>query len=588
MSKRKFNSSYIQFVFTSIIDGREEKGQCVLCNKVLGQHSLRPSKLKLHLEKVHPGYKDKDLNFFERKEECLKRQRLDARGDFQQHSKSLVEASYVVSFMIAKECKPYTIGETLIKPCATEMARIVLGPESEKKLKQIPLSNDTVNRRIAKLSANIKEQVISELKNSPFGMFSIQLDETTDVASCSQLLVFCRYFTESDMKDNMLFCSALESTTKAVDVMQTLAKFFDQEELKWENLCGVCTDGAPAMLGARSGLQTLVRNRSPDAVSMHCMIHRQALASKTLPESLQDALNIAIKTVNFIKNGALNTRLFRNLCSEMNAEHQNLLYYTRVRWLSKGNVLARVFELREELQEFLNREGKYELESFFKDKTFVLHLSYLVDIFGQLNRLNLKMQRKDTTVLDFMDVLNAFVEKLDNWQRKVEKGNFAMFETLSSVVDGNLDRNLSSEIIAHLANLKTEFLRYFPEISNVDLELVKKPFSIPVEKIQDDLQDELIDLRNDSACKDMFDNLSICEFWARVCASYPSVAKVCMKVLLPFSSTYLCESGFSTLLNMKTKARNRLDAEDGMRCALSSTSPRIEALVDKFQQQISH
>ena len=41
---------------------------------------------------------------------------------------------------------------------------------------------------------------------------------------------------------------------------------------------------------------------------------------------------------------------------------------------------------------------------------------------------------------------------------------------------------------------------------------------------------------------------------------------------------------------MKTKDGNRLDAEDGMRCALSSTSPRtkIEALVNKFQQQISH
>ena len=62
----------------------------------------------------------------------------------------------------------------------------------------------------------------------------------------------------------------------------------------------------------------------------------------------------------------------------------------------------------------------------------------------------------------------------------------------------------------------------------------------------------------------------------------------CMKVLLPFSSTYLCESGFSTLLHMKTKSRNRLDAEDCMRCALSSTSPKIEAPVDKFQQQVTH
>ena len=93
------------------------------------------------------------------------------------------------------------------------------------------------------------------------------------------------------MKDNALFCSALESTTIAVDAMQTLSMFFDQEELRWKNLGGVCSDGAPAMLGARSSLQTLVRNPSPDAVSMHCMIHKQDLASKTLPASLQDALN---------------------------------------------------------------------------------------------------------------------------------------------------------------------------------------------------------------------------------------------------------------------------------------------------------
>ena len=115
------------------------------------------------------------------------------------------------------------------------------------------------------------------------------------------------------------------------------------------------------MLGTKRGLQTLVRSRSPHAVSMHCMIHRQAFASKTLSESLEDVLNTVIKMVNFVKNVALNTRLFRKLCVKMNAER--LLYYTRVRWLSKGNVLARVFELRKELKEFLNKQGKYELES---------------------------------------------------------------------------------------------------------------------------------------------------------------------------------------------------------------------------------
>lgn len=33
----------------------------------------------------------------------------------------------------------------------------------------------------------------------------------------------------------------------------------------------------------------------------------------------------------------------------MDAAHQDLLYHTAVRWLSKGNVLDRVFELEDEL-----------------------------------------------------------------------------------------------------------------------------------------------------------------------------------------------------------------------------------------------
>ena len=48
------------------------------------------------------------------------------------------------------------------------------------------------------------------------------------------------------------------------------------------NLCGVCSDGAPSMLGAKSGLHTLLRNLSTKVITIHCMIHRQALASKTL------------------------------------------------------------------------------------------------------------------------------------------------------------------------------------------------------------------------------------------------------------------------------------------------------------------
>ena len=76
------------------------------------------------------------------------------------------------------------------------MARIVLGQESEKKLRQMFLSNNTVQRRISDLADHIKQQVISDIKTDQFGLFSIQLDESTDVSVCSQHMVVCIYITQ--------------------------------------------------------------------------------------------------------------------------------------------------------------------------------------------------------------------------------------------------------------------------------------------------------------------------------------------------------------------------------------------------------
>ena len=70
-------------------------------------------------------------------------------------------------------------------------------------------------------------------------------------------------------------------------------------------------------------------------------------------------------------------------------------------------------------------------------------------------------------------------------------------------------------------------------------------------------------------------------FWPLMCSSFLNVAKKVIQDILPFVSTYLCESGFSTLLQMKTKQRDRLDVENDMRCALSTTFPWTHELWKK-------
>lgn len=54
-----------------------------------------------------------------------------------------------------------------------------------------------------------------------------------------------------------------------------------------------------------------------------------------------------------MKAGELNSRLFQNLCRDIYSEHEALLFYSKVHWLSKGNVVNRVFELLGALKLFL-------------------------------------------------------------------------------------------------------------------------------------------------------------------------------------------------------------------------------------------
>ena len=187
--------------------------------------------------------------------------RLDSNGTYHETNKNAIEASYYVALEIARQKKPHTIGENLIKPCSLKIVELMLGNVEKKKIAAVSLSNSTIQRRIEDMAADIRDQVVQEIKSAAFGLFSIQLDESTDVASCSQLMVFVKYVHLNSFKEELLFCSRLEKTTKAVDVFEKVSSFFELENLLWENLCGCCTDGAPAMLGTKSGFQAYVKKK---------------------------------------------------------------------------------------------------------------------------------------------------------------------------------------------------------------------------------------------------------------------------------------------------------------------------------------
>lgn len=592
--KRKYIDDYIQYGFVSLLKDNVDHPQCVICYEVLSNDAMRPNRLLRHLSTKHASLKDKPKEFFAAKSKNLKRMKLDSTGSAAQSSLKVLEASYELSLIIAKEKKSHTIGETLVKPCILKAADVVLGTDSRQKLSQIPLSDNTVKRRIDDMAKDIKNQVIVAIKKSPF--FAIQLDESTDIAQCSHLLVYVRYIENERMKDELMFSTELLTTTKAVDVMEAVSDFFKKHELSWQKLIGVCTDGAPSMLGSRSGFVQLVKEKNADVVGIHCFIHRQALAAKTLPNELNAVLKLCIKVVNYVKNSALNTRLFKILCEDLGSDHKTLLFHTEVRWLSKGNMLGRLFELRDEVITFLAQQKQNELSAEFKKPWNQVILAYLSDFFDTLNNLNLRLQGADSNIVTHRDAIKMYVEKLQLWIRKVSMNpsNYSSFSKVVSVseevcfedvFEGPLLKNL---IIDHLKNLKEEFSRYFPNLSEELYKLSTDPFNMDIQLLPEELQEEGIEIKNDSAARYDFDKMDKPSFWLKYLKVYPSVSGKAVRMYLPFSTTYMCEKAFSTLVAIKTKYRNKLDVESDLRCALSETQPRICQLIQNMQAHPSH
>ncbi|XP_068224651.1 zinc finger BED domain-containing protein 5-like [Palaemon carinicauda] len=120
-----------------------------------------------------------------------------------------------------------------------------------------------------------------------------------------------------------------------------------------------------------------------------------------------------------------------------------------------------------------------------------------------------------------------------------------MFENLSAVLDENeedslLDPLLKTKIIQHLRSFESELNIYFPEIEEEKGKLVKNPFSstLDITAIPSVVQDEFLDLKHESAAKDLYEEKSLIVFWCSMYQSYPKVSEIALQLLLPFSPSF--------------------------------------------------
>ncbi len=118
----------------------------------------------------------------------------------------------------------------------------MLGEKANSELSKVPVSNNTISRRVDDLSNNTSGILSEILQNNNL---ALQVDESTDINGKAQLLTFVRSENEGEIMEKYFCCKELPETTKGHDVFNILSSYLESCGLSWNRCVGICTDGAP-------------------------------------------------------------------------------------------------------------------------------------------------------------------------------------------------------------------------------------------------------------------------------------------------------------------------------------------------------
>ncbi|XP_060835347.1 general transcription factor II-I repeat domain-containing protein 2B-like [Rhopalosiphum padi] len=370
---------------------------------------------------------------------------------------------------------------------------------------------------------------------------------------------------------------------------------YSEYNLKWENLKCITTDGGRNMCGTKKGLIgqifTNCEKEGFQPMTLHCIIHQQALCGKTL--DLSCVMDPIISTVNFIRSSALRHRQFQDFLKEIETEYPDIPYFTAVRWLSRGKVLSRFFELRNEIEIFLI--DKNRPLPLLTDSEWVWKLAFLVDITKYMNDFNLKLQGKDVLICDVYTLVKAFRQKLILFETQISKNCFIHFSTCDKYNKESRTQfpvDFAQKIISEL---KIQFKQRFSDldVKSEEINIFQNPFSCDIEKLPPTLQMEMIDLQSNDALKIKHREETLVDFYKFLPdIQYPNLKKFAIEYISVFATTYLCEQTFSKMKYIKSKYRSAMTdkhLESILKIGTSNIQPQFDRiLAEKHQFHTSH
>lgn len=604
--QRNYNPVWEEMYFFTYV---ENQCICLICHFNIS--TLKKNNLERHFKTVHKNFNEefpensalRNYRLVELKSALVFERAVVKRET--NKVKTYSEASFRLSFLIARKKKPFEDGE-MIKEALVEAAE-ALGSAFDNKdeivgaFKDIPLSTQTVARRVEELSKNLNEQLKTDIQQCEF--FSLHFDVFDETSETPKLIILIRLvFEDGTAKEELLKIILLKGKASGGDIFHLFKVYALENEINFQKLVSVTTDGSPAMMNSEFGFVTLCSKDPlfPHFLNYHCVHQQQALPSKII--NFDHIASVLVKAASTIQASSNNMDLgsLKPLLDEIDFEGSS---HVDSQSMSKGKFLQTFIDLLPEIRLFLESHGESPFELY--NILWIKDLSFFADFSSKLSRLNQELQGKGKTVAQMIGCINAFKSKLDLWMQQMRNRNLQHFPNLKKIrLSGIDDSEFNIELyINHLAHTKEEFSKRFKDFSLLEpvVSFMFNPFlEIDVATISSkigslfkmdcvELELEIVSIQSDIQLKARADYE---HFWTLADKEkYPLLKEASQRVHACFGSLHLSKSAQADIKVIKTKKRTRLTIEhleDCLRIALTKYTPNYTSLADKMQCQVSH
>ncbi|ROI15900.1 Zinc finger MYM-type protein 1 [Anabarilius grahami] len=205
------------------------------------------------------------------------------------------------------------------------------------------LSPVSQNEMIECCSKEVTATFIKEMHESK--MFAIMADEARD-GHTEQLAICVRYVTEGTVKERFLSLTELRSFD-AKSITEALERKLQEEGIAQLKCVAQTYDGAAVMSGAAGGVQSLFREKHPEAIYVHCYAHELNLVLCHTCRGITEAaefFSLLESLYSFFSVSLVSHHKFKEAQAKLGLQPCELVQLSNTRWACQLHSVNAVLE----------------------------------------------------------------------------------------------------------------------------------------------------------------------------------------------------------------------------------------------------